>query len=189
MQASKVPARWLSAAAAGASARSARTDVTCPSEASRRNAGKDSSRLYVATTSQSRGRPSSTFLPMNPDAPVTSTFIAAFSPGVFAIPVDRHVQPLVQAHLRLVVEEPAGLGDVGHADLDFRARVRLEDDLRLGAREPDQRLGEPEHRGGGLRVADVEHLALALLLRHRADEGVGKVGHVAPGADLRAVVE
>src|SRR5687767_8754493 len=72
---------------------------------------------------------------------------------------DRAPEAVFELHLRLPAEHLARARDVGLAHVRVVDREGLEDDLALGARDPDDRLGELEQRHLG-RVAKVDRQVL-----------------------------
>ena len=103
------------------------------------------------------------------------------------VPLDRPREAVVELDLRLPAEQLARLVDVRDAELDVDVAERREHDLAGAAGEPLDPLGEVVDRHRGARVADVERLADRLRPLEAGEDAAHHVGHVAPGADLRAV--
>src|SRR5665647_368385 len=135
----------------------------------------------MPTTMSPRASSASTTCdPMNPAAPVTTTFSATrLHPvrGEAREIVDGLLQPLADPHLRLPAEHRARARDVGLADLGIVLGERALDEGRGGIRQLAHHLGELAHRVLD-RVADVAGIVIALheelidpldLVRHVAE--------------------
>src|SRR6266480_7865611 len=99
---------------------------------------------------------------------------------MLTIPLDTAPQSLLEADTRLEPELTAGLRDIGHTQFDFRTGMRLKQDAGAGPREPEDCLGQAEHRDRGLGIPQVEGAVTFQLGFKGEKQAVDEILHETP---------
>src|SRR5208282_2258071 len=100
------------------------------------------------------------------------------------IPVDRWLQSPGEIVSRLVVKDRVRLGKRWNTNLNVREGMFTEFDRYITARHPHDLLRELEHSDRVCRISDVEILSDRFWPCDHLDDGIAKVGDVAPGPNL-----